>query len=131
MWYATTRTFTLQTTTNETTYYYQEDGSYIVNYQSAKMNATINNDNSIILLGTSKISVGLTSPFKLDKATNISQLYITMQVPTDLIPTANSCVPSYGSSLCTTISVQQYNITGISDFSTTLNIKFTAQSSFF
>jgi hypothetical protein len=83
------------------------------------------------LLGTSKVTIGLASPFRFDKATNISQLYITMQVPTDLVPITNSCVPSYGSSLCTTISTQQFNITGISDFSSTLNIKFTAQTSFF
>lgn len=72
MWYATTRTFTAQTTTNDTTYYYQEEGPGIVNFQPAKITATINNDNNIVLLSDSKVVVGLSSPFALNKATNAS-----------------------------------------------------------
>lgn len=88
--------------------------------------ANINNDNSIVLLGDSKLTIGLTSPFVLNKASNISQLYIIMQVPTDLVPKSNTCVPSFGSSNCIQTTTQQFNISGISDFSSALNVKFTA-----
>ncbi len=131
MWYTTTRTFTVQTTTNDTTFFYQEEGSTVVSYQPAKISATVNNDNSIVLLGDTKATVSLISPFRLDKATNTSQLFIIMQVPTDLVPQAGTCVPSSGSSTCTQPTTQQFNITGINDFSSTLNIKFTATTSFF
>ncbi len=131
MWYATTRSFNIQTTSNDTTYFYQEEGSAVVNYQPAKILATINNDNNIVLLGDSKLTVGLTSPFVLNKATNTSQLYIIMQIPTDLVPKTGTCSPSFGSSSCTQITTQQFNITGINDFSSSLNVKFTALTSFF
>ena len=103
----------------------------MVNYQPGKIAANINNDNKIVLLGGSQVTVSLNSPFRMDKATNTSQFYILMQVPTDLVPTSGTCVPSYGSSVCTQATAQQFNITGISDFSSTLNIKFTAATSFF
>jgi hypothetical protein len=103
----------------------------VVSYQPAKIGATINNDNNIVLLGDSKVTVSLTSPFRLDKTTNTSQLYIVMQIPTDLVPKPGSCLPSFGSSSCTQSTTQTFNITGVSDFSSTLNVKFSAASSFF
>lgn len=82
MWYATTRTFTVQSTTNDTIFYYQEGGSNVVNYQPALLSSTINNDNNMILLGQSKVTLSLTSPYKLDKVNNnYSQFYIVIQVP--------------------------------------------------
>ena len=131
MWYTATRTFSVQTTANDTTFFYQEEGSTVVSYQPAKIGATINNDNNIVLLGDSKITVSLVSPFVLNKATNASQLYIVLQVPTDFVPKSGTCVPSYGSSTCAQPTTQIFNITGINDFSSTLNIKFTATTSFF
>ncbi len=131
IWYTATRTFNVQTTTNDTTFFYQEEGSNFVSYQPAKIAATINNDNNIVLLGDSKMTVTLTSPFRLDKAGDASQLYIVMQVPTDLVPKSGTCVPSFGSSTCTQASTQTFNITGISDFSSALNVRFTATTSFF
>lgn len=103
----------------------------MVGYQPARIGATINNDNNIVLLGESKVTVSLTSPFRLDKTTNTSQLYIVMQVPTDLVPKAGTCVPSFGSSACAQPTTQTFNITGLNDFSSTLNVRFTATTSFF
>lgn len=82
LWYAATRTFSVQATTNDTIYYYQESGSNVVNYQPAVLTSSINNDNNIILLGQSRVSVTLTSPYKLDRVNNTyTQFYIIMQVP--------------------------------------------------
>jgi hypothetical protein len=131
MWYASTKTFSMQTTTNDTTFFYQEETSAIVNYQPAKLLTSINNDNNIVLLGDSKVTVELTSPFPLDKATNTNLISIVMQVPTDLVPKANTCSPSYGSALCNQTSAQVFNITSIGAFSSPLNIKFTAVTSYF
>ena len=131
LWYATTRTFRVQTTTNDTTFFYQEEGSYVVNYQPAKITASINNDNNIVLLGDSRVTVSLTAPFRLEKATNTSELYVLMQVPTDLVPKSGTCVSSFGSSVCAQPTAQLFNVTGLGDFSSSLNVRFTAVTSFF
>jgi hypothetical protein len=75
-WYSSTKTFAIQTTTNDTTYYYQEESSDIVNYLPGKLISTINSDNNIVLLGDSKITLSLTSPFILNKATDYSLFYL-------------------------------------------------------
>lgn len=132
MWYATTRTFIVQTTTNDTIFYYQEEGSNVVNYQPAILTANINNDNNIILLGQSKISLTLTSPYKLDRVNNVySQFYIIVQVPNELTPVSNACTLSNISSVCSLTSPQVYNITSIGDISSAFTFMFNAQTAFF
>lgn len=82
VWYATTRTFTVITATNDTVYYYQEQGSAVVNYSPAALTATVNSDNNIILLGASKLTIALVNPYKLDKVNNNYTLfYILVHVP--------------------------------------------------
>lgn len=84
-----------------------------------------------MLLGTSQLTIGLTSPFALTKATNLSLIYIVLQVPTDFTPLNGSCISSYAGSNCQSFSTQILNITNLGDFSSPLNIKFSAQTTFF
>jgi hypothetical protein len=95
------------------------------------MQAAINNDNNIILLGISKITLSLTSPYSLTQMTNPSLAYILLTVPTDLTPISSTCIPSYGSAVCSQPSTQVFNITNIGNLPTTLNIKFNSQTSYF
>lgn len=130
-WYSSTKTFTIQTTTNDTTYYYQEDAQAIVNYIPKKIGVSINNDNNIILLGNSKITLTITSPYVMNKATDYSLFYLLIQIPTDLTPINKTCISSYASSICSQPSTQTLNITSLSDLSSSFTIKFTSNTSYF
>jgi hypothetical protein len=130
-WYAGTVSFGLQTTSNDTTFYYMEQATGVVNYQAANMIATVNNDNNIVLMGISQLTFTLTSPFTLNQATNTSMLYIAVGVPTDFTPINSTCILSYPSSVCNNPSIQIFNLTNIGGFSTTLTIKFNATTTYF
>jgi len=130
-WFAGTVSFGLQTTTNDTTFYYSEQSTGVVNYQAATMVSTVNNDNNIVLMGTSQLTFTLTSPFALTQATNTSMLYISFGVPTDFTPISITCILSYPSAVCSNPSTQIFNLTNIGQFSTTLTVKFNATTTYF
>jgi hypothetical protein len=130
-WYAGTVSFGLQTTNNDTTFYYMEQATGVVNYQAANLIATVNNDNSIVLMGTSQLTFTLTSSFTLTQATNTSMLYISFGVPTDFTPINSTCILSYPSAVCSNPTTQIFNLTNIGQFSTTLTVKFNASTTYF
>lgn len=130
IWYTSTISFTIMTTTNDTTYFYQEQGTTPVTYQPAQLSASVNNDNNIVLLSTSKVTVSLTSPFLFTQLTNSSLLSIVIQIPTDLTPISATCIASFASSICSQSS-QTFTITQFGDLSSPLTIKFSASTSYF
>jgi hypothetical protein len=130
IWYASTVSFTIMTTTNDTTYFYQEQGATPVTYLAAQLGASANNDNNIVLLSTSKVTVSLSSPFLFSQLSNSSLLSIVMQIPTDLTPISGTCVASFASSICSQAS-QTFTITQFGDFSSPITIKFNTLTSYF
>lgn len=130
-WYAGTVSFSLQTTTNDTTYYYVEQGTGVVNYQAANLITTVNNDNSIVLLGTSQLTFTLTTPFALTQAINTANLFITFGVPNDFTPINSTCLLSYPTAVCSNPTTQILNFTNIGQFSTTLTVKLNASTTYF
>ena len=52
-WLASVLTFSIRTTTNDTSFYYVESGSGTVNYQAVTLGVTVAKNNKIILTGQS------------------------------------------------------------------------------
>ena len=130
IWYTSTINFTIITATNDTSYFYQEQDTKSVTYLPAQLSASANNDNNIVLLSTSKVTVSLSSPFIFTQLSNSSLLSVVMQIPTDLTPISASCIASFASSRCSQSS-QTFTITEFGDLSSPMTIKFSALTSYF
>ena len=97
---------------------------------STVLTASALSNQQIILLGQSTIKLTLTSAFTLSRATNQSLIYLTISIPTDLTPIANTCTLSYISATCT-MNGQNFNISGFGDFGSILTVTFTANTNYF
>jgi hypothetical protein len=82
-------------------------------------------------MGTTQLTISLSSPFSLTRATNTSMVYIVFGIPTDFTPIDSTCILSYPSAICNKASTQILNLTNIGQFSTTLTLKFNASTTYF
>ena len=71
-----------------------------MNFDAAALTATADNNEEIILLSESTISITFTSPFVLSRATDQSLLALEINVPSDLTPIADSCELSISGAVC-------------------------------
>ena len=129
-WYSGTNSIAVKTTINDPTYYYVESGSAVVNFAAGFMLAQAANNEKIILLENSEISLTLTAPFSLTRVTSTALLKITVSVPNQLTLIANTCSSSYSNSVCAQ-SGQVLTLTSFDNFPSPITLTFNATASYF
>ena len=92
------------------------------------LSATYTPTNTLVLLSSSTLTLTITSPFAVS-APDPTLLKIAITVPTDFTPTS-TCTGSLTGSVCS-LSATTYSITGLSLFTNTIDVTFTATAGYF
>ena len=128
-WYSGSFSFNIKTTTNDSAVtYYIEEGTANAAMTPAALSATYTPSNSLVLLSSSTLTLTITNPFTVT-APDPNLLKIAITIPNDLTPTA-TCTGSLTGSVCS-LSGTTYSLTGLSLFTNTIDVTFTATASYF
>ena len=128
-WYSSSSSFPIKTTTNDTSStYYVEQGTASVTMTAAVLSTSYTPTNLLTLLSSSTLSLRITSPFTIS-APDPTLLKIDITVPSEFTPSA-TCTGSLTGSSCTLVG-SVYTLTGLSLFTNTVNVTFTATANYF